>query len=56
LPFGRVILAIPLSDIAALRALYPDLVSRDALTRTRAWQHFARSPASVPYRTARKVI
>jgi len=56
LPFGRVVLRIPVEDMPILRRLYPDLVSRDPLERTRAWQRFARSHASFPYRTARKVI
>ena len=56
LPFGRVILLIPVEDMPTLRALYPGLVSRDAHERTRAWQAFARSDASRPYRTAPKVM
>jgi len=56
LPFGRCVLRIPVEDIAMLRNLYPDLAAPDPHARTRAWQRFARSPASFPYRTARKVI
>ena len=56
LPFGRVILRIPVEDMPTLRRLYPGLVSRDADERTRAWQAFARSHASFPYRTAPKVM
>ena len=49
--FGSVSLCIPELDAAIIKIRYPDLNSPDAEIRTRAWQKFARSPESEPYRT-----
>jgi hypothetical protein len=50
LEFGRCLLSIPELDYAVLLHRFPDLNSRDAETKTRAWKKFARDPASLPYR------
>lgn len=49
--FGSVALSIPMLDAQVIRARYPDLNSPDAEIRTKAWQKFAASPESEPYRT-----
>lgn len=49
--FGSVSLLIPELDAAVLKVRFPDLTSPDADIRTKAWQKFARSPLSEPYRT-----
>ena len=46
-------LSIPEMDYAVLKIRYPELNSRDATERTKAWQKFIRSPESEPYRTYR---
>lgn len=51
LDFGAVLLSIPELDYAVLLQRFPDLNSRDAEIKTRAWKKFARDPASLPYRT-----
>jgi hypothetical protein len=50
LSFGRLALTIPLEDLDALRAKYPDLASRDAGIRSAAWKRFIASAESKPYR------
>lgn len=49
--FGSIALQIPELDYAVLRVRYPELNSPDATERTKAWQKFAKSPESEPYRT-----
>jgi hypothetical protein len=51
--FAGVELSIPELDYAILKIRFPELNSRDAGERTRAWQRFARSEASLPYRLYR---
>jgi len=46
-------LIIPELDFAVLRARFPELNSKCATERTKAWQKFAASPESEPYRTYR---
>jgi hypothetical protein len=50
----RLALRVPDEDIAALRLKYPDLASRDATTRSRAWAKFIQSEESRPYRVTDK--
>lgn len=49
--FGRVALCIPEFDYPFIKAMFPEVTSPDAQTRTKAWQRFAKSPLSEPYRT-----
>jgi len=51
--FSGTELSIPELDYAILQALYPELNSRDATERTKAWKKFAASPESEPYRLYR---
>jgi hypothetical protein len=51
--FAGVELSIPELDYAILKIRYPELNSRDANERTRAWQRFANSPESEDYRLYR---
>lgn len=53
--FGRVALRIPEFDYPFIKAMFPGIGSPDGTERTRAWQKFAKSPLSEPYRTDRKV-
>ena len=48
--FGGVELVIPEFDFPFIQAMFPDVTSKDAEIRTRAWQKFAKSPLSEPYR------
>lgn len=50
---GETTFRIPDKDFFALRKLYPDLASLNGPDRFRAWQEFARSPFSEPYRVVR---
>lgn len=52
--FGRVMLRIPEFDYPFIRAMFPDIASPDATTKTKAWQKFAKSPLSEPYRVEEK--
>lgn len=52
--FGRVALRIPEFDYKFIRAMFPDLASRDATTRSKGWKKFAASPLSEPYRVEEK--
>lgn len=53
--FGRVSLRIPEFDYPFIKAMFPDVASRDATTRTKGWQKFCKSPLSEPYKVGRKV-
>lgn len=48
--FGGIALTIPELDMAVIRAMFPEVASPDATERTKAWQRFAKSPLSEPYR------
>ena len=48
--FGGVSLVIPEMDMAFVQAMFPEVNSQDATERTKAWQRFAKSPLSEPYR------
>lgn len=48
--FGRVQFRIPEFDYPFILAMFPELNSKDATTQTKAWQKFAKSPMSEPYR------
>ena len=50
LEWGAALLTIPELDYYVLLQRFPDLASRDAEIKTRAWKKFARDPASLPYR------
>lgn len=54
LGFAGVALRIPELDYKVIQAMYPDMTSQDHEIRKRAWQKFANSPASEPYRVHRK--
>jgi hypothetical protein len=54
LGFGGVALRIPPLDYEVIKIMYPDVTSKDHEIRTRAWQKFANSPESEPYRVHRK--
>lgn len=51
--FGRAFLRIPEFDYPFIKAMFPEVTARDHETRTKAWQKFARSPLSEPYRLDR---
>jgi hypothetical protein len=51
----RLALRIPDEDIGELRRKYPELASRDAETRSRAWARFIQSSESAPYRVQDRV-
>lgn len=53
--FGRVQFRIPEFDFPFIQAMFPDMKSQDATERTKAWQRFARSPLSEPYKVERKI-
>lgn len=53
--FGRVQFRIPEFDYPFICAMFPDLRAPDSTVRHKAWQRFARSPLSEPYRVDRKV-
>ncbi len=53
LPFAGCELSIPELDFAIIRVRYPELTSKCPTERTRAWQKFANSPESEPYRLYR---
>ncbi len=53
--FGRVALRIPEFDYPFIRAMFPDIGSQDATTRTKGWQEFCRSPMSEKYKVDRKL-
>lgn len=55
LDWGRPALTIPLEDLMHLKLKFPDLNSRDAEIRTRAWKKFLASGESRPYRIGTKV-
>ena len=48
--FGRVQFRIPEFDYPFIKIMFPDIASRDATTRRKGWQRFARSPLSEPYK------
>jgi len=48
--WGRPELEIPAIDLHFLTKANPDLASRDATTKTKAWKKFIASPESLPYR------
>ena len=48
--FGRVALRIPEFDYPFIAAMFPEIQSQDKTERTKAWQRFAKSPLSEPYR------
>jgi len=52
--FGRVALRIPEVDYPFIRAMFPDIGSQDAETRTKGWQAFCKSPLSEKYKVDRK--
>jgi hypothetical protein len=52
--FAGVALRIPELDYAVIKIMFPDDTSPDHEIRTKAWQKFARDPASEPYRVQRK--
>lgn len=52
--FGRATLRIPEFDYPFIKAMFPEVNSQDATERTKAWQRFAKSPLSEPYRLDRK--
>lgn len=52
--FGRAQLRIPEFDYPFIQAMFPEVKSLDATERTKAWQRFAKSPLSEPYRLDRK--
>ena len=51
LDWGRLVLTIPVVDLARIKDRYPELRAPDAETRNRAWQRFIASSESAPYRT-----
>ena len=51
--FGAVMLSIPEFDYPFIQAMFPEVKSTDAEIRTKAWQRFAKSPLSEPYRINR---
>jgi len=53
--FMRWALSIPEVDFMNLVRKYPDLQSRDANSKTRAWRRFISSAESVPYRMHDKI-
>lgn len=53
LDFGETTFRIPDQDFFVLRRLFPELASTDGKERFEAWQRFARSPLSEPYRVVR---
>lgn len=53
--FGRVQFRIPEFDYPFICAMFPDLKAPDSHVRHKAWQRFAKSPLSEPYRVDRKV-
>lgn len=52
-PFGRVVMNIPIPDMQVINLRYPDTASPDAEIRRRAWDRFLASPESEPYRVSR---
>lgn len=52
-PFGRVVLNIPIPDMQVINLRYPDTASPDNEIRARAWDKFLASPESEPYRVSR---
>ncbi len=53
--FGRVALRIPEFDYPFIKAMFPDVGSPDATTRTKGWQTFCKSPLSEKYKVDRKL-
>lgn len=51
LDWGRLVLTIPVVDLARIKDRYPELRAPDAETRNRAWHRFIASSESAPYRT-----
>jgi hypothetical protein len=52
---GRWALSIPFEDWLRLREKYPELASKDAKTKSRAYLRFMRSPESEPFRVRERI-
>jgi hypothetical protein len=52
---GRWGLSIPFEDWLRLRAKYPELASKDAKIKSRAYLRFMRSSESLPFRITEKI-
>jgi len=48
--FGRMMLSIPDDHRAVLALIYPDIDSKDAKTRTKAWLKLMKDEITLPYR------